>query len=49
MEMPFTEEEICEAVRQTVRASGLDGCYIRPLIYLGYGEMGLNPLLSMTC
>lgn len=49
MEMPFTEEEICEAVRQTVRASGLDGCYIRPLIYLGYGEMGLNPLLSKTC
>ncbi len=28
-----------------MRANGLkDGCYIRPLIYLGYGEMGLNPL-----
>jgi len=28
-----------------VRVNGLhEGCYLRPLIYLGYGEMGLNPL-----
>ena len=28
-----------------VRVNGLDdGCYIRPLVYLGYGEMGLNPI-----
>jgi branched-chain amino acid aminotransferase len=46
LEVPYTEEALCEAVRDTVVASGLDGCYIRPLIYLGYGEMGLNPLLS---
>ena len=30
-----------------VRVNGLpDGCYLRPLVYLGYGEMGLNPLPS---
>lgn len=46
LDTPFSEEEICQAVRDTVLASGLDGCYIRPLVYLGYGEMGLNPLLS---
>lgn len=46
LEMPFSEEAICQAVRDTVAASGLEGCYIRPLVYLGYGEMGLNPLLS---
>jgi branched-chain amino acid aminotransferase len=46
LEMPFSEEAICQAVRDTVIASGLEGCYIRPLVYLGYGEMGLNPLLS---
>ena len=45
MEMPFNEDELFEAIRLTVRASGLDSCYIRPLAYLGYGEMGLNPLL----
>ncbi len=44
IEIPFSEDEICDAVRATVAASGLDGCYIRPLVYLGYGEMGLNPL-----
>ena len=28
-----------------MRVNGLDdGCYIRPIVYLGYGEMGLNPL-----
>ncbi|MCU1490293.1 MAG: branched chain amino acid aminotransferase apoenzyme [Acidimicrobiaceae bacterium] len=44
MDTPYSVDELYEAVRDTVRASGLDACYIRPLIYLGYGEMGLNPL-----
>src|ERR1700733_7717476 len=42
--LDYSEDELGEAVRATVRSSGLDGCYIRPLVYLGYGEMGLNPL-----
>jgi branched-chain amino acid aminotransferase len=44
IDVPFTEDEIIQAVKDTVNASGLDSCYIRPLVYLGYGEMGLNPL-----
>ncbi|MGO9909727.1 MAG: aminotransferase class IV, partial [Acidimicrobiales bacterium] len=44
MEIPFETEEIVDAVKDVVRESGLDGCYIRPIVYLGYGEMGLNPL-----
>jgi branched-chain amino acid aminotransferase len=44
--IPFSEQQIIDAVRETVRSTGLDSCYIRPLVYLGYGEMGLNPLLS---
>jgi branched-chain amino acid aminotransferase len=45
IEVPFSEEDVAEAVREVVRVNGLtDGCYIRPLVYLGYGEMGLNPL-----
>ncbi|HLI15397.1 MAG TPA: branched-chain amino acid transaminase [Acidimicrobiales bacterium] len=44
IELPFSEEELCAAVRETVLASGLASCYIRPIVYLGYGEMGLNPL-----
>ena len=46
IEVPYTPEELIEATKETVRASGLPACYIRPLVYLGYGEMGLNPLLS---
>lgn len=32
------------AVVDTVIANGLDACYIRPLIYRGYSELGVNPL-----
>jgi branched-chain amino acid aminotransferase len=44
IDVPFTVEEIIDAVKDTVRVNGLPECYIRPLVYLGYGEMGLNPL-----
>ena len=44
IDIPFAPEAIVEATKETVRANGLDGCYIRPIAYLGYGEMGLNPL-----
>ena len=44
MEIPFSQEEVAQAVVDTVRANGLRSCYIRPLVYRGYGEMGLNPL-----
>ncbi len=45
IDVPFSVDEVVDACRQVVRVNGLDGgCYIRPLVYLGYGEMGLNPL-----
>jgi branched-chain amino acid aminotransferase len=44
MTIPFSPDEIVGAVKTVVRTSGLDACYIRPIVYLGYGEMGLNPL-----
>jgi branched-chain amino acid aminotransferase len=44
MDIAFSQEEIVQAVIDTVAANGLDTCYIRPLVYRGYGEMGLNPL-----
>jgi len=44
IDIPFTQEELCQAVKDTVRENGLNSCYIRPLVYRGYGEMGLNPL-----
>jgi len=44
MEIPYSVEEIIAATKETVAATGLPGCYIRPIAYYGYGEMGLNTL-----
>ena len=43
---PYSIEQLVEATKETIRVNKMESCYIRPLIYLGYGEMGLNPLTS---
>ncbi len=42
--IPFSVDQIIAATKETVRVNGLPSCYVRPIVYLGYGEMGLNPL-----
>lgn len=44
MEVPYTVDELCEAAVETVAESGLDACYLRPVVYRGYGTMGVNPI-----
>jgi branched-chain amino acid aminotransferase len=44
MDLPYTVDEIVQATKDTVRSTGLPACYVRPIAYLGYGEMGLNPM-----
>ena len=44
MELPYSVEELVEATKETVRSTGLPSCYVRPIAYYGYGEMGLNTL-----
>ncbi len=45
IDVPFSLDELCDAVVEVVRVNDLaNGCYIRPLVFLGYGEMGVNPL-----
>ena len=46
MDPPFTPDQVFEACRAVVRENGLQNAYIRPLVWRGYGEMGLNPLRS---
>jgi branched-chain amino acid aminotransferase len=46
MDPPFTPDQVFEACRAVVRENGLKNAYIRPLVWRGYGEMGLNPLRS---
>ena len=41
LELPNTVEEIREATKELIRRNGLRSCYIRPLAFRGYGEMGL--------
>jgi len=54
IDIPWTVDQLVEGVLDTVRVNGFSSCYIRPLVYLGYGEMGLNPLdckveVSISC
>jgi branched-chain amino acid aminotransferase len=44
IEIPYTREELVIATKELVEANGEPTCYIRPIAFLGYGEMGLNPL-----
>ncbi|MFN8016565.1 MAG: branched-chain amino acid transaminase [Acidimicrobiales bacterium] len=44
MDLPYTVDELVEATKLVVRESGLPSCYIRPIAFYGYGEMGLNTL-----
>src|SRR4051794_22520944 len=44
MDLPYSVDELVDAVKLTVRSTGLPSCYIRPIAYYGYGEMGLNTL-----
>lgn len=43
MEIPHSEEEIAGAIRGTIRANGLGACYVRPVVFRGYGEVGVSP------
>ena len=43
-EIPFTRQQLIDAVKETIRVNKLKACYIRPLAYRGYGEPGVNPL-----
>jgi branched-chain amino acid aminotransferase len=44
MDLPFSKEQIREATHELIARSGFKSCYIRPLVWRGYGPMGLNPL-----
>jgi len=43
MEIPYSKEQFINACLETVRINKLGECYIRPIVFRGYGELGLNP------
>jgi len=43
MDIPFTEEQISQAILDTVAVNKLQSCYIRPLVFRGYNMLGVEP------
>jgi branched-chain amino acid aminotransferase len=46
MEPPVSLEGAVKVTKDLVAMNGVPTCYVRPIVYLGFGEMGLNPLNS---
>jgi len=44
--IPYTVAQLEGAIKETIRVNKMKACYIRPVVYRGYGEVGVNPL---TC
>jgi branched-chain amino acid aminotransferase len=44
MPIPYTLEELRSATHELIAANELRECYIRPIVFRGYGQMGLYPL-----
>ncbi len=43
MPVPYTQDEVKQAIIETIRRNDLDACYIRPIVYRGYGSLGVDP------
>jgi branched-chain amino acid aminotransferase len=46
MPLPYTVDQLIGAVVDVIEANGVAPCYIRPIAFRGYGEIGVNPLTS---
>jgi branched-chain amino acid aminotransferase len=44
MDLPFSPQQLREVTHELIARNGFKSCYIRPLVWRGYGPMGLNPL-----
>ena len=44
MEPPYPLAQLNAAILETIRANGFRSCYIRPLVYRGYSQLGVNPM-----
>ncbi|MGB2907573.1 MAG: branched-chain amino acid transaminase [Candidatus Aminicenantaceae bacterium] len=43
MEIPYSQDELNQAIIQIIQANGFQECYVRPIVYRGYGSLGVNP------
>jgi branched-chain amino acid aminotransferase len=43
-EIPYTKQQLEDAIVETIKVNKLKSCYIRPIVFRGYGDVGVNPL-----
>jgi branched-chain amino acid aminotransferase len=46
MEVPYSRQQLIDAMAEVIRVNGAWPCYIRPIVFRGYGEIGVNPLTT---
>jgi branched-chain amino acid aminotransferase len=44
IEIPYTQEELNQAIINIIKINKYKECYIRPIVFRGYGTLGVNPL-----
>ncbi|PAV07967.1 branched-chain amino acid transaminase [Methanosphaera cuniculi] len=44
MDIPYTIEQLCEGVKDTININKIKSCYVRPIAFRGYNELGVYPL-----
>jgi len=44
VDVPFTVAQMEDAICETIRVNKMKACYVRPVVYRGYGEVGVNPV-----
>ena len=48
IEIPFSRDEVMEACKEIVRVNGLKEGYVRPIVFIGDGAMGVHPQDNVT-
>ena len=48
MRLPYSKEQLTQACVELVKRNGLKECYIRPIVFSSFGELGVNPLKNPT-
>lgn len=43
MDIPYSQQEFSQAVVEIIKVNNLKSCYIRPIVYRGYGSLGVDP------
>ncbi len=43
-DIPYSKEDVMKADKETIKANKLKACYIRPIAYRGYGDVGVYPM-----